>query len=171
MEGFQIRNILFRFAKRICFGLALCALSFSLSCAMPRNSARRSINSSQSNVNAGKDPLTLPAPTKDFVVGKWQRVETAPGDWVFEFRRDGTVTFTAYLFSTKEPDIYEGTYHYSSSATASDGLIVFRIMDGEPMEQPVGYDVRLSEAGEELVIASIERGDRRVQWNNYRRVE
>jgi hypothetical protein len=54
----------------------------------------------------------------------------------------------------------------------SDGFIVFKAVDGEPLEQPEGYDVKLSEEGDALLIAGIQRfSGKRARWETYRRVE
>ena len=154
--------------------LIICALFGSVSCSRFQsntNVGKRGANSARADSSPHKDPLTLPAPAPALVVGTWQRIDTAPGDWVFEFRPDGTVTFTVELIPNKV-DRYEGAYHYSKSETMSDGFIVFKAVDGEPLEQPEGYDVKLSEEGDALLIAGIQRfSGKRARWETYRRVE
>jgi hypothetical protein len=154
--------------------LAIWTILGSVSCSrFPSNTNRRKTgaNSALPNASPQKDPLTLPAPAPALVLGRWQRIDTAPGDWEFEFRPDGSVIFTVELIPNKV-DRYEGTYHYSKSETMSDGFIVFKVLDGEQLEQAEGYDVKLSEEGDALLIASIQRyGGKRVQWETYRRVD
>jgi hypothetical protein len=154
--------------------LAIWAVFASVSCSRFRsntNAGNTGATSARTNASPQTDPLTLPAPPPALVVGKWQRIDTAPGDWVFEFRPDGTVTFTVELIPNKV-DRYEGTYHYSKSETMSDGFIVFKTVDGETLEQPEGYDVKLPEEGDTILIAGIQRfSGKRARWDTFRRVE
>jgi hypothetical protein len=152
------------YVKALSSGLTCAAMLCSLSCGL-----RSTANLEKANVNSRKDPLTLAAPTREFVVGKWQRTDASPGDWVFEFRPDGRVTFSVMLQSVDKLNQYEGTYFYSASSRSSVGWVTFKTLDGAQLEKPVGYDVKLSETGDELLISSIESGDRRSRWDSYRR--